>query len=999
MTVTRDRQTVDAVEKLATALSVAVRVEPELIRAVRLELFPRLGVETESDLWFSGLVRSQGPKGLVFDTGERHRLQRRLERWLRQQHPDAPVHSLWRIIQHVHTDLSPALLLEEQVTWLAVAGRSGEIDDALAPALKAVTLQNRDGLKQWLASAWERLPQAVRDSSTGWQLAQTARPRFPARRFPFGVERVPLPARRLGDLARVLDDILITVRRDGDELEIDGQPVDPEAATEVPPDSYALPVPDTAPRVLTLLAGGPRERDEDLSVPVAWQLRVHVGPGPVLLRSARGHVFRLPERAAPVHGAGLAGRFLGISVARYEHAQLPPLDHSPDLCREVGAAFGDTYAKEYLADPSLAAVTERLARLSARRHDGPLVVYVRGYALPGRRSGGPNLAFRDSDPDRPDTVLTGEDLFRLATGSGADQVLVLLDTVRPPGSGDGWGYPPLSMELRTASWTGQISVLVPHDAGWDRLFGSWLVRLLRHGPDSGPQGWGWAPRDRFITGGELMRAVALDWPGDYPSTPRNFATGVPRELLPNPRYALRDFPDDLNLADFGEAYAQEAAAFLGEVIRDSADSPEDRERAVSTMLRLGPDRGVEAAVALDDLAERFAAAGRRADAAAAHQHAIDLLRPLAEQRPDRAWPALGSALYGLAGRLAEAYRWTEARPYAEEAVDLRRRLAATRPDQRPRLAESLHLWSLVLRGVGLHDAALDAAVEAADLFGRLTADDPDEHRSALAVCLGSLANRYGEVGLPEHALTVAVQAEVIRRAQAESDPEARADLARSLHVRWYWERSLGHAATAHATMTECVTMRRELAALRPEAHRPKYAESLNCLAVGLADLGHIGRAMAPAREAVSIYRELVAGGAVDLRQPLARAQRNLSLWLGALGRPAEAVSAASDAVSHYRELEAEQKGLHRADLADALAMWSGALDQLGEGRPRALDAARQAVALYRELFAAEPDKYRRALARSVNTLSIRLDALGRSEEAARLRKEVRDIVSGALPPF
>ncbi|MCZ4604891.1 tetratricopeptide repeat protein [Streptomyces sp. Lzd4kr] len=999
MTVTRDRQAVDAVEKLATALSVAVRVEPELIRAVRLELFPRFGVETESQLWFSGLARSQGPTGLVFDVDERRRLQARLERWLRQQRqqPHASVHSLWRIIQRVHADLSPALLLEEQVTWLAVSGQHREIDDALAPAFKAITQQNRDGVGQWLASAWDRLPPAVQDSPMGWQLAQAARPRFPARRFPFGVERAPLPVRQLGDLARVLDDILITVRRDGDELEIDGRAVDPEAATEVPPGTYALPVPDTAPRVLTLLAGGSRARDEDLSVPGAWQIRVHTGPGPVLLRSARGHVYLLPERTAPARGVRPAGRFLGISVARYADERLPPLNHSPDLCREVGTAFGDTYAKEFLTDPSLTAVTERLARLSARRHEGPLVVYVRGYAVQGR--GGPQIALRDSDSERPDTLLSGEDLCLLANESGADQVLVLLDTVRPPDSGQNWGYGPLARTLRTASWTGQISVLVPHGAGWDRLFGTWLVRLLQRGPDSGPPGWGWSPRNPFITGGELMRAVAVDWPGEYPSTPRNFATGVPRDLLPNPRYALRDFPDGLNPADFGEAYVQEAAAFLGEVIRDSATSPEDRDRAVSNMLLLGPDRGVEAAVALDDLAERFSAAGRRSEAVAAHQHAIDVLRPLAERWPEGALPVLGSALYGLAGRLADAYRWVEARPFAEEALTLRRRLAATMPAQGPRLAESLHLWSLVLRGAGLHDAALDAGFEAAELFGRLTADDPDTHRSALAVCLSSLANRYGEVGLPEHALTVAVQAENVRRAQAASDPNARADLARSLHVRWYWERRLGHADTAYTTMTECVSMRRELAALRPEVHRPKYAESLNCLAVSLADLGYINRAMAPAREAVSIYRELVAGGAVDLRQPLARTQRNLSLWLGVLGQPGEAVSAASDAVSHYRELEAESRGVHRAELADALEMWSGALDRLGEGRPRALDAARQAVALYRELFAAEPDKYRRALARSINTLSIRLDALGRSQEAARLRTEVRDIVSGAVPPF
>ncbi|MET9833390.1 hypothetical protein ABZ078_29720 [Streptomyces sp. NPDC006385] len=982
----------DPAEDLATALSVAVRVEPELIRAVRLALFPRLGVETESDLWFSEFVRSQGPTGVVFDNAERHRLQRRLERWLRQQPEDAPVHSLWRIIERVHADLSPALLLEEHVTWLAVAGRPGEIDDALAPAFKAITQQNRDGLRQWLASAWDRLPQAVRDSPTGWQLAQTARPRFPARRHPFGAERAPLPARRLGDLARVLDDIRITVRRDGDELEIDGRPVDPGTHAEVPPGTYALPVPDTAPRVLTLLAGGTRERDEDLSVPPTWQIRVYVGPGPVLLRSARGHLFLLPERAAPTRGAEPAGRFLGVSTAHYAHETLPPLSDSPDLFREVGTALGDSYVREYLTDPSLAAVTERLRRLSARRHRGPLVVYVRGYALPGR--GGPRLAFHDSDPERPETALSTEALFHLATASGADQVLVLLDHVRPPGSTRDWGFGPPPMELRTASWAGQVAALVPHGTGWDRLFGSWLVRLLSRGPDEVAQAWGWSPRDRFITGGELMRAVAADWPGQYPSTPRNFATGVPRALLPNPRYALRDFPDDLAPADFGEAYAHEAAAFLSEVISDVTTAAEDRERAVTNMLLLGPERGVEAAVALDELAERFAAAGHRADAAVAHQHAIALLRPLAEELPDSALPALGASLYGLASRLAEAYRWTEARPAAEECVALNRHVARSRPEQRPRLAESLHLWSLVLHGGGEHRAALDAAAEATDLFRRLAAEDPLAHRPALAVSLTGLANRYGRVGLPHDALQAAVSATAIRREQAASDPGARADLARSLHVRWYWERAAQYAEAALATITECVAIRRELASLRPETHRPQFAESLNCLAISFADLGRTDRAMMTAREAVSVYRELVAGGAVDLRQPHARTLRNLALWQGTLGRPAEAESAAAEAVGHYRELEAEQSGLHRADLADALEMWSWALDLLGEGRPRAIDAARQAAALYRRLFATEPDKYRRALARSVNTLSIRLDALGRAREAARLRAEVHEILSG-----
>ncbi|MFH0518956.1 hypothetical protein ACHBTE_17525 [Streptomyces sp. M41] len=983
----------DSAEDLASALSVAVRVEPELIRAVRLGLFPRLGVESESELWFGELVRSRGHGGLVFDDAERHRLQRLLRRRLKHQPQDAPVHSLWRIIQRVHADLSPALLLEEQVTWLAVAGRVGEIDAALARAFKAITQENREGVLTWWAAAWDRFPQAVRDSPMGWQLAQTARSRFPARRFPFGRERVPLSARRLGDLARVLDDVRVTVRRDGDELEIDGRAVDPDALPGMPPGTYALPLPDTSPRVLTLVAGGARAKDQDLSVPSTWQIRVYAGPGPVVLRNARGQLFQIPERPAPAPGAGPAGRFLGISMARYTDERLPSLDHTAGLSREVGAALGDTYAKEYLTDPSLAAVVERLRRLSERPHDGPLVVYVRGYALPGQ--GGPRLAFRDSDPDRPDTLLPAEALFRLATASAADQVLVLLDHVRPPGSGLDWGFGPPPMELRTASWAGQVAALVPHDTGWDKLFVSWLLRLLRRGPDEGAQGWGWSPRERFITGGELMRAVAADWPGQYPSTPRSFANGVPRALLPNPRYALRDFPAGLNPAEFGEAYAHEAAAFLNEVIGEVGTAAEDRDRAVTNMLLLGPERGVEAAVALDVLAERLAAAGRRAEAADAHRRAIALLRPLTGRLPGSALPALGSSLYGLASRLAEAYRWAEARPAAEECVALHRQATRGRPDRRPRLAESLHLWSLVLHGGGEHRAALDAAAEATDLFRRLAVEDPLTHRPALAVSLTGLANRYGKAGMAYEALQAAVSAAAVRREQAASDPDARAELARSLHVRWYWERAARYPEAALATITECVSMRREPASPLPVAHRAQFAESLNCLAVSLADLGRTDRAMLTAREAVSVYTELVASGAADLRLSLARTLRNLALWQGTLRRYAEAVAAAAEAVGHYRELEGEQPGLHRADLADALEMWSWALDLHGAGRPRAIDAAREAVEHYRKLFAADPDGYRRHLARSVNTLSIRLDAVGRAREAALLRAEVSAIVRGS----
>src|SRR5262249_24520346 len=50
---------------LAVPLSVAVRIEPELIRAIRLAVLPYLDVAAESDLWFSDLVASRGPDSIV----------------------------------------------------------------------------------------------------------------------------------------------------------------------------------------------------------------------------------------------------------------------------------------------------------------------------------------------------------------------------------------------------------------------------------------------------------------------------------------------------------------------------------------------------------------------------------------------------------------------------------------------------------------------------------------------------------------------------------------------------------------------------------------------------------------------------------------------------------------------------------------------------------------------------------------------------------------------
>ena len=55
-----------AAVQLAVPLSIAVRIEPELIRAIRLAILPYLDVSAESALWFAdNLVAARDPDAIV----------------------------------------------------------------------------------------------------------------------------------------------------------------------------------------------------------------------------------------------------------------------------------------------------------------------------------------------------------------------------------------------------------------------------------------------------------------------------------------------------------------------------------------------------------------------------------------------------------------------------------------------------------------------------------------------------------------------------------------------------------------------------------------------------------------------------------------------------------------------------------------------------------------------------------------------------------------------
>ena len=311
----------------------------------------------------------------------------------------------------------------------------------------------------------------------------------------------------------------------------------------------------------------------------------------------------------------------------------------------------------------------------------------------------------------------------------------------------------------------------------------------------------------------------------------------------------------------------------------------------------------------------------------------------------------------------------------------------------------------------LADQMPEQSVRLATLAATLTSQQVTQYRadalseepdaaSRLAKALNNLSIRLGDLGRREQALAAIQEAVTIRRELAAARPDAfRPVLAISLNNLAYRLADLGRQEQALAASQEAADIYRELAAARPDAFRPYLAISLNNLSADMADLGQREQALAASQEAVEINRELAAGSPDAFRPDLAMSLNNLSLRLASLGRREQALTAIQEAVTIRRELAAARPDAFRPDLAVSLNNLSNRLVGLGR-REQALAAIQEAVTIRRELAAARPDAFRPDLAQSLNNLSVGLGDLGRREEALAAIQEavtIRRELAAARP--
>ncbi len=305
--------------RLALAASLAVRVEPELVRALRLCLFPGVDAGAEADLWFSPLVRSQTPLALEFERNTLELLRRDLA-----ADPQL-LHSAWEVIEEFHAGAPYALRLEEELTWLGLVCEDNEavIEERLQAALARLRA-GRAGIARWASRALKSLPEKARSTEAALKLSLAAGMRTGVGpvldAIPSGsVAEAWLNEFSVKQIARVNVGVRLLKNESADteaamvnaagtvptptaaSTKVGSAPAEPPMLVEFsyPPASVAevVEVPDTYRLLLEISwMEDDRRRLRQLSLLPEETRRVPVGYGDVAVRTALGDIFTIRPR-------------------------------------------------------------------------------------------------------------------------------------------------------------------------------------------------------------------------------------------------------------------------------------------------------------------------------------------------------------------------------------------------------------------------------------------------------------------------------------------------------------------------------------------------------------------------------------------------------------------------------------------------------------------------------------------------------------------------------
>jgi WD40 repeat protein len=294
--VERLRRRNPAAVELALACAPAARVEPALLRLLRL-LVPGADASAEADLWFSDLLVGRDLTAITLDPLVTEVLREELRRPERAALRDAAIAE----IAAAHATAYWAVRLEERVHALDLTAPAGdasaaeEIDRLLLAALDRLAAEPRpQHIARWLLGAAGRLPAAVSERVTWRASAAAAGLHLDRQAPPAGLLTASESEAWLPRIATALPTVAVPVRLlDGAVLLGDDGP-----------DAVTLPeVPDTHPLVLEVRWNdGARAASRRVRFRPGEPVHVETGTTTVGLVTLAGTTYELTTQDTPRAG-------------------------------------------------------------------------------------------------------------------------------------------------------------------------------------------------------------------------------------------------------------------------------------------------------------------------------------------------------------------------------------------------------------------------------------------------------------------------------------------------------------------------------------------------------------------------------------------------------------------------------------------------------------------------------------------------------------------------
>jgi tetratricopeptide (TPR) repeat protein len=392
------------------------------------------------------------------------------------------------------------------------------------------------------------------------------------------------------------------------------------------------------------------------------------------------------------------------------------------------------------------------------------------------------------------------------------------------------------------------------------------------------------------------------------------------------------------------------------------------------------------------LARHLYYVGRTHDALLTVEKAVEILRPLAWEDPQRYIPELANTLTDYGASLADLGRNDDAIAVTRDAIWFWEQLlepstGEDRYRQLPHLAASLGTLSGLLTSQSRPGEALDAVNDAIALLRPAAADSPALFEPDLARGFANQSRILASLGRWERALMAATNAVLIWRLRAaEATDEYQPDLALALHLQAERMIDVAQWDEALEAVTESVSLLERASEMQPDGYLSSFGSALQLRGAIFWERSQWDAALAAAVEVVEIRRALVTLNDLWTDVQLANALLVLSNRLCGMSRGEAALAAAKEGVEILHRAADDEEDAFVIDRAWGHLRLSEAWASNGEQR-MAVEEAERSIELVRRHAADDSATLERVLL----TLSDHLTYVDRAADALALAREAVDL--------